>query len=91
MHPNPGIMLPARSNQLLWEIYPNLATILHPLNNMLGGNVKWEWSALCDEAVNVARPALVSSKVLVHYNPALPVVWATDASQYSIRTVLSHV
>ena len=55
--------------------------------------MKWEWSALCDEAVNTARQLLVSSKVLVHYNSnsVLPIVLATDASQYSIRAVLLHV
>ena len=49
------------------------------------------WSTRCDEAVNSARQALVSSKVLIHYHPALPIVLATDVSQYGIGAVLSHV
>ena len=46
---------------------------------------------MCDEAVNTAIQVLVSSKVLVHYNPALSIVLATDASQYGIGAVLLHV
>ena len=33
----------------------------------------------------------MSSKVLVYYNPALPIILATDATQYGIGAVLSHV
>ena len=73
------------------KFIPNLATILQPLNNLLRSDVRWMWSIRCDEAVNSARQALVSSKVLIHYHPALPIVLATDVSQYGIGAVLSHV
>ena len=34
---------------------------------------------------------LSSAKVLVHYNPTLPIRLAGDASAYGMETVISHV
>lgn len=38
-----------------------------------------------------ANEALVSSKVLVHYNPSLPLKLAGDASSYGVGAVISHI
>jgi len=45
---------------------------------------------LCEEAFNKAKESLPSSHVLVHYNPSLPVVLESDASQYSVGAVMLH-
>ena len=37
-----------------------------------------------------AKKALTSSPVLMHYDPALPVSLATDASAYGVGAVISH-
>ena len=61
------------------KFLPNLATLLHPLNRLLQKDRKWKWSAECDQAFQSAKDALTSSKVLVHYDPALPLKLAADA------------
>ena len=70
---------------------PNLASILQPLNNLLKKLTKWEWSMDCDEAVKIATEELISSQVLIHFDPSLPIQLATDASQYGLGAVLLHV
>ena len=68
----------------------NLATILHPLNALLQADRKWEWSQECEEAFQVAKDKLTSAEVLTHYNPALPINLAADASAYGVGAVISH-
>lgn len=68
---------------------PNLASMLGPLNKLLQNNKKWEWTSKCDDPF--AKELIISEQVLCHYNPALPVRLATDASSYGIGAVLSHV
>ena len=55
--------------------------ILQPFHQLLQGNQEFKWSPRCEEA---------SSNVLVHYDPSLPVILESDASQYSIRAVIFH-
>ena len=69
----------------------NLSTIIHPLNELLEHSKQWEWTAECARAFQSAKDALVSYEVLVHYDPALPLVLAGDASAYGIGAVISHV
>ena len=69
----------------------NLSTVIHPLNQLLGKNVKWRWSKQCQESFERAKSLLVESRVLIHYDPTLPIKVAADASNYGIGGVLSHV
>ena len=69
---------------------PNLATIVHPLNRLLRDDVTWKWDSKCAQAFTQAKLALTSSKVLVHYDPSLPITLAGDASAYGIGAVISH-
>ncbi len=68
----------------------NLATIIHPLNQLLRHDARWKWDATCTQAFAKAKQALTSSKVLVHYDPSLPITLAGDASAYGIGAVISH-
>ena len=51
---------------------------------------KWDWSAECAKAFTATKQALVSSDVLIHYNPSLPISLAGNASAYGLRAVISH-
>lgn len=69
----------------------NLSTVLHPLYKLLKVNVKWNWSIECDSAFNKIKKLLMSSKVLVHYNAEREIRLTTDASDYGIGAVISHI
>lgn len=62
---------------------PNLASVLGPQC--------WVWTTKCDDSFAKVKELIISEQVLCHYNPALPVRLATDASPYGIGAVLSHV
>ncbi|XP_060782844.1 uncharacterized protein K02A2.6 [Neoarius graeffei] len=68
----------------------NLATVLHPLNNLLQTKVTWKWTKSCDMAFKSVKELITSDRVLTHYNPDLPLRLACDASPYGIGAVLSH-
>ena len=69
----------------------NLATILHPLNALLQKDRQWRWSRECASAFQQAKDQLTSSRVLAHYDPALPIKLAADASAYGVGAVIAHV
>ncbi|GFR04243.1 retrovirus-related Pol polyprotein from transposon opus [Trichonephila clavata] len=71
-----------------WE---NLATIANPLNNLTKKNVRFLWSKDCQVAFEQIKKEICSPKVLVHYDPSLPLTLASDASPVGIGCVLSHV
>ena len=73
------------------KFIPNLATILHPLNQLLRKDVHWEWTQECANAFQQAKDSLVSSQVLAHYDPKLLIRLAADASAYGIGAIISHV
>ncbi|XP_055584942.1 uncharacterized protein K02A2.6-like [Uranotaenia lowii] len=73
------------------RFFPNLSTTLYPLNNLLKNDVRFEWSKQCEEAFSKVKQEMQSDKFLVHYDPTLPLVLATDASPYGVGAVLSHV
>ena len=69
---------------------PNLASILHPLNELLRRNTEWKWSEECNQAFKLAKDKLVSADVLAHYDSTLPLKLAADALAYGIGAVISH-
>jgi hypothetical protein len=71
------------------KFIPNLATILHPMYNLLRKDVRYKFDRKCLNAFNVAKQKLISSPVLAHYNPELPLKLSCDASSYGLGSVLS--
>ena len=45
----------------------------------------------CANAFQQAKDNLVSSQVLAHYDPKLPIRLAADTSAYGIGAVISHI
>ena len=73
------------------KFIPNLATLLHPMNQLMKLGSNWHWSSECEQAFAQAKKLLSSAEVLAHYNPSLPLRLATDASAYGIGAVISHI
>ena len=72
------------------KFIPDLSSLLHPLYALLRKRREWKWGSQEEEAFVKAKEMLQSPRVLVHYNPDLPLVLATDASPYGVGAVLSH-
>ena len=70
---------------------PNASTVLHPLHQLLEQDSEWQWTKQCEQAFTEAKRMITSEQVLTHYDPALPVRLACDASSTGIGAVLSHV
>lgn len=69
----------------------NLSTNIYPINNLLKDNVPFDWDDQCEKAFRWVKKEMQSDKILVHYDPKLPLVLATDASPYGVGAVLSHL
>ncbi|GFW05027.1 uncharacterized protein K02A2.6 [Trichonephila clavipes] len=69
----------------------NKTTIANPLNNLTKKNVTFLWSKDCQVAFEQIKKEICSPKILVHYDPSLPLTLASDASPVGIGCVLSHV
>ena len=72
--PKPKNVTELRASLSLFNYYgkfiSNLASILQSLNNILKKGTKWEWSTDYDQAVKIATEELISSRVLIHFDPS---------------------
>nr|XP_039266275.1 uncharacterized protein K02A2.6-like [Styela clava] len=73
------------------KFIPAMSTIVDPFNKLLKKGMKWNWNNDCKKAFVKLKDILVSSEVLVHYDPEKPLVLATDASSVGIGAVISHI
>ncbi|XP_049279424.1 uncharacterized protein K02A2.6-like [Anopheles funestus] len=71
------------------QYIPNLSTRANVLRNLLATD-RIKWSTEADEAYRDIKNALISPQVLTQYDPALPLILATDASKTGLGAVLSH-
>lgn len=72
------------------KFIPNLSTLIQPMTVLLHKDVDWQWSDTCQKAFESAKQSLQSDKLLVHYDPDLPLILACDASPYGVGAVISH-
>ena len=73
------------------KFLPNMSTKLTPLYALLAKKKRWSWHTKEEAAFQLAKQALHSDAVLVHFDSSKPIILACDASQYGIGAVLSHV
>ena len=73
------------------KFIPDLATLIHPLNELLQSHRPFKWKSECDTAFNAAKAELLAETVLTYYDVTKPLRLACDASQYGIGTVLSYI
>ena len=69
---------------------PNLSNTLAPLYKLLKRTVQWRWIEQQEKAFTESKKLLLSSQLLVHFDPTLEIQLACDASAYGIGAVLSH-
>ncbi|GBN53340.1 Retrovirus-related Pol polyprotein from transposon 297 [Araneus ventricosus] len=69
----------------------NLATIANPLTNLTEKDVKFKWSKDCQVAFEQIKKEICSPKILVYYDPELPLTLASDASPVGVTCELSHI
>ncbi len=69
----------------------NLSSLLQPLYALTRQDTRWKWSNECETAFQAAKAKLLSSSVLTHYDVALSLRLAEDASAYRVGAVISHV
>jgi hypothetical protein len=60
-----------------------------PLMHLTYKNLPWIWSPACDKVFNILKVAFTTAPILIHFDPALPPVVKTNASDYAITSILS--
>ncbi|XP_018376031.1 PREDICTED: uncharacterized protein LOC108769509 [Trachymyrmex cornetzi] len=70
---------------------PNVSTTTYPIQELLQKEKKFSWSSSCEVASIKLKEEIASDRVLMPYNPSLPVTVAYDASPSGIAGVLSHI
>lgn len=70
---------------------PGLAAELSPFYKLLKKDVRFGWGAEQEVAFERVKEILLSDAALVHFDPKLPLILTTDASQLGISAVLSHL
>lgn len=72
------------------RFFPNLSTVLYPLNLLLHNESEFCWDTDCQTSFDAVKNRLNSSDFLTHFDPKLPLILATDASPYRVGAVISH-
>jgi len=72
------------------KFVPFLADICEPLYKLTRDNVPWSWSKQCSFAVDTVKSKLMTSPVLAHFDPKLPLGISCDASSKGLGVVLYH-
>lgn len=72
------------------KFLPNMATVLGPLYQLLRKGVDWRWRGKEEKAFEASKELILSTNLLVHFDPSLPILLACDASSYGVGAVLAH-
>ena len=72
------------------KFLPGITSKLAPLYSLLSKQSKWLWGIQQEKAFALTKNALQADSLLVHFDPAKPLLLACDASQYGVGAVLSH-
>lgn len=92
--------IPKTRNELLEQLglgnfyrrfIANYSSLVAPLTDLTSPKVPFIWTPACSSAFNALRDAICSEPLLRHYDPALPIVVETDASDFGLGGVLSQL
>ncbi|XP_031349308.1 uncharacterized protein K02A2.6-like [Photinus pyralis] len=70
---------------------PDASTMTHPLRQLLRKDKQFFWSSSCESAFIKLKTEISSERVLVPFDPNLPITLACDASPTGIAGVLSNI
>jgi len=70
---------------------PDTSTITAPLRQLLKDQVAFKWTEKCEAAFIKLKREVISDRVLMPFNPKLPVQLACDASPTGVAAILSHL
>ena len=73
------------------KFIPNLSSRISCLYNLLRKDVKYVWSHDCGKVFNECKQMLMKPNLLEYFDPYKPVVVVTDACNYGLGGVISHV
>lgn len=68
---------------------PDIVTVLEPLHKLLRQDTIWCWKTEQQRAFEAAKKLLQSAELLVHFQPDLELILASDPSDYGVGAVLS--
>lgn len=72
------------------KFVPEIHRIRRPLDDLLKKGNKFVWTGACQEAFENIKNVLQSDLLLTHYNPALELIVAGDASKTGVGAVIMH-
>ena len=61
-----------------------------PLNELLHKEKKWIWTKECEQAFREIKEKLTSDLFLIHVNPNLDIIVASDASTHGVGACILH-
>ena len=67
----------------------NMYDLRAPLNKLLK-NKKWKWTPECQTAFDQIKKGLTSDLFLIHYDPKLEIIVASDASSCGVSACILH-
>lgn len=69
----------------------NISMLVKPLRELTENKTKWLWTNTHQQIFELSKQKLVDSKILMHYNPSLPIVVYSDGSPVGLGAILCHI
>lgn len=73
------------------KFIPNYATLVEPFRACLRQDSEFEWTDKAQQSFTDVKKCLVDNPALALFNPELPVIVSTDATDYGLGAKLSQV
>ena len=72
----------------LGKFIPNMATILHPLHQLLKKDIAYYRGSEQQKAFNMVKGRIAKASTLAYYDVKVPIIVSSDASSYGLGAVL---